>query len=144
MARVTTYLNFQGNTEEAFGFYKKVFKTEYAAPIARMGDAPQPPGAPALSEKEKKMVMHVALPILGGHVLMATDALERMGKLTFGNNFSINLEPDTLAEAERLFKELSEGGKVEMPLTFMFWGAHWASFTDRFGVQWMLNFVEKK
>jgi PhnB protein len=140
MARVTTYLNFMGNTEQAFEFYKSVFKTEFAGPIGRMGDVPAAPGMPTLSDAEKKSIMHIELPILGGHVLMGTDALESMGhKLSFGNNVSINLEPDTLAEAQHLFEGLSAGGKVEMPLQKMFWGAHWASFTDKFGVLWMIN-----
>lgn len=145
MARTSTYLNFMGNTEDAFLFYKSVFKTEFAGPVARMGDVPPGPGMPALSDAEKKMVMHVELPILGGHVLMGTDALESMGHtLTFGNNFSINLEPDTRAEAERLFAALGEGGKVTMPLQDMFWGALFGTLVDRFGVQWMMNCSEGK
>jgi PhnB protein len=145
MARVTTYLNFMGKTEEAFQFYRSVFKTDFAGPIRRMGEVPPGPGMPKLSEAEQKMVMHVALPILGGHVLMGTDALESMGhKLVMGDNVSINLEPDTRAEAERLFKALSAGGEVEMPLQDMFWGAYWGSFTDKFGVQWMVNCMEPK
>jgi PhnB protein len=80
------------------------------------------------------------LPILGGHMLMGTDALESMGhKLTFGNNFSINLEPDSRAETERLFQELSEGGQVTMALADMFWGSYFGTLVDRFGVQWMFN-----
>lgn len=145
MARTSTYLNFMGNTEDAFLFYKSVFKTEFAGPVARMGDVPPGPGMPALSDAEKKMVMHVELPVLGGHVLMGTDALESMGHtLTFGNNFSINLEPDTRAEAERLFAALGEGGKVTMPLQDMFWGALFGTLVDRFGVQWMMNCSEGK
>jgi PhnB protein len=145
MARTSTYLNFMGKTEEAFSFYASVFGTEPLAPIARMGDVPAGPGMPALSEKEKSYVMHIALPILGGHVLMGTDALESMGhSLTFGDNVSLNLEPDTRKETERLFARLSEGGKVEMPLQDMFWGAYFGHLTDRFGVKWMFNCAEKK
>jgi PhnB protein len=144
MARVTTYLNFPGNTEEAFLFYKSVFKTEFVAPINRFGDAPPSPGQPAMPADQARMVMHVALPILGGHVLMGTDAPESMGfKLNQGNNVYINLEPDTRAETDRLFAALGEGGKVEMALQDMFWGAYWGSLTDRFGVQWMFNCAAK-
>ena len=144
MARVSTYLNFQGNTEAAFTFYKQVFKTELSAPIARMGDAPAGPGMPELSAAEKKLVMHVELPILGGHVLMGTDMLESMGhKLQVGNNYHINLEPDSRAEADRLFQALAEGGTVSMQLGEMFWGAYWGSLTDKFGVQWMVNCIAK-
>jgi PhnB protein len=145
MARTSTYLNFLGKTEEAFLFYKTVFKTEFAAPIARMNDVPPAPGMPELKEAEKNMVMHVELPIVGGHALMGTDALESMGHtLTFGTNVSINLEPDTRSETERLFNELGEGGNVTMPLQDMFWGAYFGTLTDRYGVQWMFNCTEGK
>jgi len=145
MARTSTYLNFMGKTEAAFVFYKSVFKTEFATPIARMGDVPAGPDLPSLSEAEKKMVMHVELPIVGGHALMGTDALESMGHtLTFGNNVSINLEPDTRAETERLFRALGAGGKVTMDLQDMFWGAYFGTLVDKFGVQWMFNCSEPK
>jgi PhnB protein len=144
MARTSTYLNFMGNTEEAFGFYKSVFGTEFTGPINRMGDVPPMPGMPEMSAAEKKMIMHVELPILGGHVLMGTDALESMGHtLTFGNNVSINLEPDTRAETDRLFAALSAGGKVSMPLMEMFWGGYFGNLVDKFGVQWMFNCAAK-
>lgn len=96
MARVSTYLNFMGNAEEAFEFYRSVFGTEYLGPIQRLGDVPAAPDGPPLSDAEKQMVMHVELPILGGHVIMATDMVESMGhELRIGNNTTINLEPDT-------------------------------------------------
>lgn len=140
MARTSTYLNFMGNTEEAFLFYREVFGSEFDGPIQRMGAVPAGPGMPPLSDAEKAMVMHVALPILGGHVLMGTDALESMGHtLVFGTNVSISLEPDTREEAKRLFELLGQGGKVTMELQDMFWGALFGSVTDRFGVQWMVN-----
>ena len=139
MARVSTYLNFTRDTEAAFQFYREVFKSEFTGPIHRMGDAPASPDHP-LSDADKQLVMHVELPILGGHVLMGTDAPESMGfTLNKGNNSHLNLEPDTRAEADRLFKALSEGGKVEMPLQDMFWGAYFGSLVDKFGVQWMVN-----
>jgi PhnB protein len=144
MATVSTYLNFQGCTEEAFLFYKRVFGGEFDGPIRRMRDVPPWPGMPELSEAEKNMVMHVCLPILGGHRLMGTDALESMGhRVTFGNNISINLQPDTRAETERLFKTLAEGGKVTMELQDMFWGDYFGTLVDKFGVQWMFNCDEK-
>lgn len=144
MARVTTYLNFTRSTEEAFSFYRSVFKTEYVTPIMRFKDSPPCPGSPPLPEADAGLVMHVALPILGGHVLMGSDAPESMGfKVNVGNNTYINLEPDTRAETDRLFAALAEGGKVEMPLQDMFWGAYWGCLTDRFGVQWMFNCAAK-
>jgi PhnB protein len=139
MARVSTYLNFERNTEAAFNFYKTVFGTEFIAPIGRMGDVPSDPNHP-ISETDKNLVMNVQLPILGGHILMGTDAPESMGfNLISGDNVHINLEPDTLPEAEKLFSALSVNGKVSMPLTKMFWGAHFGSLTDQFGIQWMVN-----
>lgn len=144
MARVSTYLNFSRNTEEAFNFYKTVFGGEFDGGISRMSDAPVQDGQPPLSDADKNLVMHVALPILGGHVLMGTDAPESMNfKLVQGNNAYINLEPDSKEDTERLFKALSEGGKVEMPLQDMFWGDYFGSCTDRFGIKWMFNFSKK-
>lgn len=144
MARVSTYLNFARSTEEAFLFYKSAFKTEFAGPLMRFKDGPPCPGSPTLPESEAGLVMHVALPILGGHVLMGSDAPESMGfKVNIGNNAYINLEPDTRAETDRLFAALSQGGKVDMALQDMFWGAYWGTLTDRFGVQWMFNCAAK-
>ncbi|HEY4265323.1 MAG TPA: VOC family protein [Micropepsaceae bacterium] len=143
MARVSTYLNFPRSTEEAFLFYKKIFGSEFTMPIARFRDIPPNPGHP-LAEADKDLVMHVELPILGGHVLMGTDAPESMGfKLVQGNNMFINLEPDNRAETTRLFNALSAGGKIEMPLAEMFWGGFFGSLTDRFGIHWMFNCASK-
>lgn len=144
MSRTSTYLNFARDTEAAFNFYKQVFGTQFEGEINRMGDVPPQEGQPKLAEEDKNLVMHVQLPILGGHVLMGTDAPESMGfKLVKGNNIFINLEPDTKEEAEKLFSALSEGGKVEMPLQDMFWGGYYGSLTDKFGVQWMMNVSTK-
>lgn len=97
-----------------------------------------------MSEVDKNLVMHVVLPILGGHELMGTDAPESMGfKVNMGNNVYINLEPDTCAETLRLFKALSEGGTVGIDLQDMFWGSYYGSCKDKFGVQWMFNCSEK-
>jgi PhnB protein len=142
MARTSTYLNFPRNTEAAFNFYKAVFGTEFSAPIARFKDVPSQPGQPALSDADKELVMHVALPILGGHVLMGTDAPESMGfSVKYGNAMYLNLEPDTRSETKRLFDALSKNGKVETPLQEMFWGAYWGCVKDQFGVNWMFNCV---
>jgi PhnB protein len=140
MSKVSIYLNFQGNTEEAFNFYKSVFKTAFAAPVMYMKDIPAQPGMPPLPENEQGKVMHACLPILGGTQIMGTDMLESMGqKLKIGNNTTINLEPDTREETERLFKSLSAGGSDIMPLQDQFWGAYWGCCLDRFGIRWMFN-----
>jgi len=141
MSRVSTYLNFSRNTEEAFNYYRSIFGGEYTrGGIARLGDIPQSQGMPAIREEDKNLVMHIELPILGGHLLMGTDAPESMGfHLNQGNNVHINLETDTRAETKNLFDKLSAGGKVTMELQDMFWGAYYGSCTDKFGVQWMFN-----
>lgn len=144
MARVSTYLNFPRNTEEAFNFYKSVFGGEFDGEIARFSSVPPQEGQPPIAEADKNLVMHVALPILGGHMLMGTDAPESMGfHVAKGNNVYINLEPDTRGETKRLFDGLSAGGKVEMELQEMFWGDYFGSCTDKFGMQWMFNCTSK-
>lgn len=139
MAEVSTYLNFARNTEEAFNFYRSVFGGEFEGGIMRFGDMPPQEGQPPLADADRNLVMHVCLPILGGHRLMGTDAPDSMGfKLNVGNNVYINLQPDTRAETERLFNALARGGNVEMPLGDAFWGDYFGSLKDKFGVQWML------
>ena len=144
MARVSTYLNFPRSTEEAFNFYKSVFGGDFLSGINRMGEVPPQEGAPPMKEEDRNLVMHVELPILGGHVLMGTDAPESIGfKVTYGNNMYINLEPDTRTETTKLFNALSEGGKVGMALQEMFWGDYFGSCTDKYGVRWMFNCTSK-
>lgn len=144
MAKTSTYLNFTRNTEEAFNFYKSVFGGEFVGGINRMGEVPAQEGQPTLAEADKSLVMHVALPILGGHMLMGTDAPESMGfTVKVGNNVYINLEPDTRAETQRLFAALKAGGTIGMELQEMFWGDYFGSCTDKFGVQWMFNCTSK-
>jgi PhnB protein len=140
MAQTATYLNFEGTTEQAFNFYKSAFGTQFLGDIMRHGDVPLPDGAPELSEADKRLIMNVALPLLGGHLLMGTDVFDAM-VIDFkqGNNVSICLLPDTREEADRLFAALSAGGKVEQPMEDAFWGDYYGSFVDKFGVQWMIN-----
>ena len=143
MARVSTCLNFPRSTEEAFLFYRSVFGGSFNGHVARFCDMPpdsRPAGQPAMAEADRQLVMHVELPILGGHVLMGSDAPESMGfDVTSGSQVNINLEPDTREEADRLFQGLSSGGVVEMPMQDMFWGAYFGRFRDRYGVRWMVN-----
>lgn len=144
MARVSTYLNFNGNTEQAFLFYRSVFGGDFSGPIHRFKDTPATPGQPPMPTDTENMVMHVELKLLGDHVLMGTDAPESIGfKVLAGNNVHLNLEPDTRAEAERLFSALAVGGMIDMPLQDMFWGAYFGSLTDQFGIHWMVNCAAK-
>lgn len=136
MSRVSIYVNTMGRTEEQFAFYGTVFGTEPYG-MQRMSEVP---GTPPLPDDERNAVVHVEVQILGGTVLMGTDMLRSMGhELRVGNNVSINLEPDDLAEAQRLFAALSDGATDVVPLERMFWGAYWGALCDRYGVRWMVN-----
>ncbi len=141
MAQTSTYLNFSGNAEEAFNFYKAVFHSEFIdGKIHRFADMPEQEGMPPISEEDKNLVMHVTLPILGGHLLMGCDVPESMGfSVNFGNNVYISLHTDSKAEADEFFEKLSEGGEVEMKMSDMFWGDYFGSLKDRFGIKWMIN-----
>ncbi|HTB51908.1 MAG TPA: VOC family protein [Ferruginibacter sp.] len=138
MAKTNIYLNFKGKTEEAFNLYKSVFKTDWAAPIMRMGDMPPQEGMPQLSADEKNKVMHVSLPILGGTNIMGSDMPETMGDVIVGNNITISLEPDTKEDADRIYKALSEGATQCVAPHDEFWG-YWGVCLDRFGIRWMFN-----
>lgn len=139
MASVSIYLNFNGTTEKAFNFYKKVFKTEFSAPIFKMKDLPNPEFVSKLSEEDKNKVMHVALPIIGGTLLMGTDILESMGhRLIEGNNITINLNLDSKEQADELYQELSQGGSDCVAPHDEFWG-YWGVCKDQFGIRWMFN-----
>ena len=137
MAKINPYLNFLGNTEEVFNFYKAAFGTEFAM-LQRFKDTGQTEGM-SLADQEK--IMHIALPISDGHVLMGTDALESAGHtVTVGNNISLSVSVDSKEEADKLYKALSAGGVVEMELQDTFWGAYFGMFADKYGVKWMLNY----
>lgn len=142
MARVNTYLNFMGTTEEAFNFYKDVFKSDFVS-MTRMKDMPRPEGAPSLSDVDANKIMNVQLPIVNGHVLMATDMLESMGhSLQVGNNVTISLDLDSKEEAERIYNKLLDGSPNNSgPLAAMPWGALWGSCEDKYGVRWMISFA---
>ncbi len=137
MVTMNPYLNFPGNTEEAFNFYKSVFGGEFSS-LIRFKDTPE---AARIPEEEAGKIMHIALPIGNGNVLMATDALESMGhKLSIGNNHHLSINTESKEEAIKLFNALADGGTVTIPLDNMFWGAFFGMLTDQFAVQWMINY----
>ena len=141
MATINPYLNFNGNTEEAFNFYKSVFGGEFMF-VQRFKDTPE---AGKVPPQDQNKIMHISLPIGKGNLLMGTDATESMGfKLTMGNNFSLSIETDSEAETTKLFNALSSGGKVTMPLAKTFWNAFFGMVTDKFGIQWMVNYDYNK
>lgn len=136
MKSISPYLNFDGKTEEAFGFYQSVFGGQVASMRYK-----EMPGSEGLPPEDKDRIMHANLNIGKNGMIMGSDVPSSMrGKLVMGTNTYIMLSPESEMEAERIFNALSAGGQVEMPLQKMFWGALYASWTDRFGVQWMVNF----
>ena len=135
--KVNPYLNFDGKAEEAFNFYKSVFGGEFSGNM-KMKEAP---GTEQLTEDEQNRTLHISLPIGKDIVLMASDIIPSVGqKLIKGNNNYISLHPESGEESDRLFNALSAGGKIEMPMADQFWGDYFGSFTDKFGVCWMINF----
>ncbi|UYW01917.1 VOC family protein [Flavobacterium agricola] len=140
MAAVHVYLNFNGNCEEAFTFYKEAFGGEFSY-IGKFGDMPPNENHP-IAEADKNKVMHVSFPI-GETVLMGSDTGgEWASNLVVGNNFAVSINANSTAEADHLFTKLAAGGKVTMPMEKTFWGAYFGMFTDKFGINWMVNFDE--
>ncbi len=140
MATVNVYLTFNGNCAEAFNFYKSVFGGEFPY-IGKFGDMPPQEGMPPISEEDKNKIMHVSLPISEETMLMGSDS-NGCEELVAGNNFSLSLNTNSKAEAENYFNKLSEGGVITMPLQDTFWGAYFGMWTDKFGVNWMVNYDE--
>jgi len=139
MPSINSYLNFAGNTEEAFKFYQSVFGGELS--MMRFSDTPAGANVPP-AVKDK--IMHASLPIGKDDILMATDACEEMVfNLKQGTNYYICISPESKEEADRLFNNLADGGKVNMPLADMFWGAYYGDLTDKFGIQWMVNYQKQ-
>lgn len=135
--QINPYLNFDGNAEEAFQFYRSVFGGDLF--VQRMSEVAEMDNLP---EKEKNCIMHISLPLPNGQLLMASDILPSAGHvLQVGNNNYLSISPDSREEADRLFRGLSEGGTVEMPLEDMFWGDYFGSFVDKYGVRWMINYA---
>lgn len=135
MIKLNPYLNFDGNCEEAFNHYKKVFGGEFSY-FSRMSDMENE----EFPEEDKNLIMHVSLPI-GNDILMGSDVATDMKPMfKQGNNNYISITPTSREEADRLFSELSAGGEVEMPMEEMFWGDYFGSFRDKFGIYWMINY----
>ena len=142
MATTNTYLNFNGNCEEAFTFYRSVFGGEFDY-IGRFGDMPEDENF-KVPEGDKKKVMHISLPI-GGSILMGSDCgSEWAPGFVQGNNFSVSVTAQSKEEADRLFNGLAAGGKVNMALDHTFWGDYFGMLTDKFGINWMMSFNEKQ
>lgn len=141
MTTVNIYLNFNGNCEEAFLFYKSVFGGEIPY-LGRFKDMPQHEGSPPIPAEMGDKIMHVSLPISAETRLMGSDTGGDWAP-TFvpGNNFSVSVNTDSKEEADRLFNGLSAGGLVTMPLDATFWDDYFGMFTDKFGINWMISFA---
>ena len=139
MATINSYLNFDGQCEEAFHFYKSVFGGEFVN-ISKFGEMPPQEGMPPLSNDLKNRVMHVSLPISGETVLMGSDTMPGMHEHLVGNNISLSINTNSREETEMIFNGLSEGGKITMQLADTFWGAYFGMWTDKFGINWMVNY----
>jgi PhnB protein len=140
MATVNIYLTFNGNCEEAFNFYKSVFGGEFGY-VGRFGEMPPQDGMPTIPDAEKNKIMHISLPVSKETMLMGCDSSEALGEaIVVGNNFSITINGDNKVEADRLFNELSKGGKVTMSMNDTFWGSYYGLFRDKFDINWMINF----
>jgi PhnB protein len=142
MTTINPYLTFNGTCEAAFTFYKSIFGGEFPY-IGRYKDMPPAEGCEPVAPEEGEKIMHVSLPISAETILMGSDSSDAFGHATVvGNNFSISINTDSTTEADRLFDGLSEGGKVTMPMNKTFWGAYFGMFTDKFGINWMINHDE--
>ena len=139
MKTINPYLNFDGKCEEAFNFYKSVFGGEFLT-LQRFKDAPSEEGTCNVDESKKEKIMHVSLPMGNETVLMGSDSPEAEGKTKFGDNISISIQAESEEEATKLFNGISDGGKVIMPLTKTFWNAYFGMCTDKFGINWMINY----
>ena len=142
MTTLNVYLTFNGHCKEAFNFYQSVFGGEFSN-VSTFGEMPPQEGMPPLSEKDKNKIMHIALPISKETILMGCDTGgEWATNFQEGNNFSLSVSTDNKKEADRLFNQLSEGGKVTMPMNQTFWGSYFGMFIDKFGISWMVSFEE--
>lgn len=137
MALINPHINFNGNAEEAFGFYKSVFGGDFAM-VMRFKDMPM--GDHPISEEEADKIMHIALPI-GQNILMGNDVPQFMGKVNeMENRSKISISAETKEEADRLFNGLSAGGSVEMPISDSPWGSYFGMFRDKYGIEWMVDY----
>jgi PhnB protein len=141
MATVNPYLVFNGNCEEAFLFYQSVFGGEFPY-LGKFKDMPADDNCPPPSTEDANRIMHVSLPIGKETILMGSDSSTQSGDVIMGTNISISINAESRAEADKLFNGLSAGGNVFMPMQNTFWGAYFGMFTDKFGINWMMNFDE--
>ena len=142
MPTINPYLTFDGTCEEAFGFYKKVFDSEFQF-IGRYKDVPAADRQNFPLENDEK-IMHVSLPISQETILMGCDSTEAFGKtIKVGNNISLSVNAETKGKADEIFNALSSGGQIQMPMNETFWGSYFGVLTDKFGIQWMISTESK-
>lgn len=139
MATINSYLTFDGQCKEAFTFYKSVFGGEFTN-ISKFGEMPSQEGMPSLSDDVKNRVMHVSLPISLETILMGSDTMPGTHENVIDNNISLSINTNSREETEMIFNGLSVGGTITMPLSDTFWGAYFGMWTDKFGINWMVNY----
>ena len=139
MITVNPYLTFNGNCEEAFNHYKKVFGGEFEAK-QHFRDEPGSKHPPGEAEK----ILHVSLPLSKGYMLMGSDRAASMKNGSMGDNMTLSLNVGSKSEADKIFKGLADGGKITMPMADTFWGSYFGMVNDRFDVQWMVSFSESR
>ena len=141
MALINPHINFNGNAEEAFNFYKSVFGGEFAT-VVRFKDIANP--GFTVTEKDAQKMMHIALPIGKSNVLMGNDVPEMMGRVNENENRSkISISAESKEEADKLFSGLSAGGDIEVLMGNSPWGSYFGMFRDKFGIEWMVDFDPK-
>jgi PhnB protein len=139
--KIHSYINFGNRAEEAFRFYQKALGGKLTE-IHRFGSMPQQGGF-ELTPEQKNLVMHVGLELPDGQMIMASDMIAGMGPPRVeGNNISISVHPDSQPDADRIFNALAQGGTITMPIANQFWGDYFGSLTDRFGINWMVNYSD--
>lgn len=142
MAQINPHVMFNGNTEEAFNFYKSVFGGEFAM-VVRFKDMPGGPNS-MWTESEANNIMHIALPIGKNSILMANDVPSGLGQVNENENRSkISVNAESKEEADKIFNGLSAGGQIEMPIGDSPWGTYFAMFRDKYGIEWMIDFDAK-
>jgi PhnB protein len=138
MTRLHTYLNFAGNAEEAFNFYRSVFGGEFSS-VVRFKEMPME--GVSIPEADQDKILYIALPIGDDDILMASDTLRSLGQeLVQGNNVYVSVHPQSKEKADEIFSALSERGEIEMPIADQVWGDYYGALRDKFGVMWMVNY----
>jgi PhnB protein len=142
MTKLNPYLAFPGTARQAIELYKQVFKTDPVS-VSKFKEMPEDSGMPKPSPEGGERILHASFQI-GNDMLMLSDTPEGQDNIVLGSQTSVSVHPDSREEADRMFKDLSDGGEVTMPMADAFWGDYFGMCTDKFGIRWMVNYHEEK